>query len=419
MKTQDKKQQKKFLLVLPLLVVPFLTMIFWALGGGQGSARAAETKKEGLNIQLPDAHNSKEDRDKMSYYDQAARDAIKRRDQVKDDPYYQRDSLAFSNGPQGAVPGNPAVGTNITTGMAYHDPNEAKVYDKLRALQQAMNQPQPQPYAPQPQPYTYQAPAMNPADIDRLEKMMKTMQQPGSDTGDPETAQLNTMLEKILDIQHPDRIEEKIRQKQEDRKGLVYAVTGTKDRDKVSTLEVKPDKASEKATSGFFGLDDPAEAGEDQNAVSAVIHEDQTLVNGSTVKLRLTDDIQVKGTVIPKDNFIYGTAELDGERLTIKINSIRYKKSLFPVQLSVFDIDGMDGIYIPGAITRDVAKQSADRSLQSIGLTGFDPSLGAQAASAGIEAAKTLISKKVKLVKVFVKAGYQVLLRDEKQKQEQ
>jgi hypothetical protein len=46
----------------------------------------------------------------------------------------------------------------------------------------------------------------------------------------------------------------------------------------------------------------------------------------------------------------------------------------------------------------------------------MDPSLGAQAASAGIQAAKTLISKKVKLVKVTVKAGYQVLLRDNNQK---
>lgn len=87
------------------------------------------------------------------------------------------------------------------------------------------------------------------------------------------------------------------------------------------------------------------------------------------------------------------------------------------MQLSVYDMDGMDGIYIPGAITRDVAKQSADRAIQGIGLTTLDPSLGAQAASAGIEAARDLISKKVKLVKVTVKAGYQVLLRDEKQKQ--
>jgi hypothetical protein len=34
----------------------------------------------------------------------------------------------------------------------------------------------------------------------------------------------------------------------------------------------------------------------------------------------------------------------------------------------------------------------------------------------GIEAAKSLISRKVKLIKVVVKSGYQVLLYDEKQK---
>jgi hypothetical protein len=55
--------------------------------------------------------------------------------------------------------------------------------------------------------------------------------------------------------------------------------------------------------------------------------------------------------------------------------------------------------------------------MQTIGLASLDPSWQAQAAGAGIEAAKTLVSRKVKLVKVTVKAGYQVLLRDEKQKQ--
>jgi hypothetical protein len=81
------------------------------------------------------------------------------------------------------------------------------------------------------------------------------------------------------------------------------------------------------------------------------------------------------------------------------------------VKLEVFDLDGISGLYIPGAITREVAKQSADQSSQAIGISPLDPSLGAQAANAGLEMAKTLFSKKTKLVKVSVKAGYQVLLQ--------
>jgi len=61
---------------------------------------------------------------------------------------------------------------------------------------------------------------------------------------------------------------------------------------------------------------------------------------------------------------------------------MHYHNSLFPVQLSVYDIDGMDGIYIPGAITRDVAKQYTDRAIQGIGQTTLDPYHWAHTASA-------------------------------------
>jgi hypothetical protein len=54
--------------------------------------------------------------------------------------------------------------------------------------------------------------------------------------------------------------------------------------------------------------------------------------------------------------------------------------------------------------------------VQGVDITTLNPSIGAQAANAGIEAAKTLLTRKAKLIRVTVKAGYQVLLRDEKQK---
>lgn len=165
---------------------------------------------------------------------------------------------------------------------------------------------------------------------------------------------------------------------------------------------------------GFYSLGQENEAETATNAISAVIHESQILVNGSVVKLRLTSAIMVNGVLIPKDHFVFGTAALKGERLTVRITSLQYASSIFQVDLSVYDMDGMEGIYVPGAIARDVAKSSADRSMQSLGVTSLDDSWSSQATGAGIEAAKTLFSKKVKLVKVTVKAGYQVLLYDKK-----
>ena len=75
-------------------------------------------------------------------------------------------------------------------------------------------------------------------------------------------------------------------------------------------------------------------------------------------------------------------------------------------------MDGQEGIYVPGSINRTVAKESANNAIGGIGTTTIDPSLGAQAASAGIEAAKTLFSKKMKLIKMTIRAGYKVLFKD-------
>jgi conjugative transposon TraM protein len=131
------------------------------------------------------------------------------------------------------------------------------------------------------------------------------------------------------------------------------------------------------------------------------------------VKFRTVNDIYVNGKLVPKDNLISGIATLDGERLTVEIKSIRSGKNLFNVKLEVYDMDGLPGIYIPGTINRDVAKESLNNSLSLADMTTLDPSLKAQATATGIGAVKSLISKKTKLVRVQVKAGYKVLLKNQ------
>ena len=433
-KTQSPKmlRQRKFLLVLPLLVMPFMTLMFWSLGGGKiENTEAQPLTNKGFNMDLPDAY-LKDDKplDKMSYYDKATSDSSKLEELMKSDPNYRKHT-SLNNGIDGIQGDDISVSRNYARSGALmtspygsgisQDSNEVKVYRKLAELDEAMNR--------------VAAPTIEPADdaaknrsentqvstsdIDRLEQMMHSITKPEGE--DPELKQLNGMLEKILDIQHPDRVQEKIRQTSETQKGQVFAVSASGEETPVSLLDnqvgINRSSINQSQQNGFYSLDELTLADEAQNAIQAVIHETQTLVAGSTVKLRLVNDVYINGILIPKDNLLFGEATLNGERLDIEIGNIRYQNSLFPVQLSVYDMDGMSGIYIPGAITRDVAKQSADRTIQGIGLTTIDPSLGAQAASAGIEAARNMISKKIKLVKVTVKAGYQVLLRDEKQKQ--
>lgn len=240
------------------------------------------------------------------------------------------------------------------------------------------------------------------------------------DPQDPEIKELNQLLDKIMDIQHPERVADRLQNQSQENKEQVLAVSQSPAGDPVTLLntETQPDSLTTSAVqalpfqqNGFFSLDQDITASS-QNAISAVIHEDQQLVTGSTVKLRLTSDMYVGGILIPKDSFVYGNASLNGERLMIQIASVRHQNSLLAVKLSVYDLDGIAGIHIPDAISRKVAKQSLAQDIQGINIGSLDPSLGAQAASAGIQTAKTFLGRKTRLVQVSVKAGYQVLLRD-------
>lgn len=407
-------RQRKMMVVLPVLVIPFITMAFWALGGGQGNANdnLAENK-QGLNLQLPDA-NLKDDRnaDKLAFYNEADADSLKREEHLRNDPYY-KDSIAIM---QKSVISD--TGSLLTTVPAYKglnyspykqttDVNEQRIYQKINEINKQINQPEPPVATSNPVNQISGGDEQFANEIDRLQDMMQQMND--NPKSDPEMEQLNGTLEKILDIQHPDRVKDKLKEKSLKNKEQVFIISKQPVKNNVSLLDTS--RSKKQPENKFYGIEKDSDT-EEQNTVEAVIHQSQTLVNGAVVKMRLLNDIYLNGSLVPKGNFVFGTVQLNDERLEININSVRNNNSLFPVKLEVFDMDGLPGIYIPGTISRDVAKQSADNSLQLMELTSMDPSFKAQAAATGINAAKSLLSKKVKQVKVLVKAGYKVLLRD-------
>lgn len=395
-------RRRKLLLVLPLLVIPFFTMAFWALGGGKNDKADGQKQTESLNFQLPNAQlKDEKGENKLSYYEQAEKDSTKWREGMEKDPFFPtsiRDSLpghSFSYDPY------PFHATD------YKDPNEQRVYQKLAELNHQLQSPVLAGKNPQDQILPSSVPAnssMNPGD-NRLEAMMKSG---GTSSAiDPEVEQLNGVMDKIIAIQHPEKLKEKSGAPDLKNKEQVYAVTSSTDGYSVSLLDTNK---TDDPSNTFYTIDNN-DNGKEQNSIKAVIHETQNLVDGAIVKMRLLEDIQVHGTMIAKGGFVFGKASLQGERLLIEINSIRQANSIFTVHLKAYDEDGLEGIYIPGVISRDVARQSAENALQSIELTSPDPSLKAQAASVGMNATKNLFSKKTKMVRITIKAGYKILLK--------
>jgi hypothetical protein len=393
MKRMKNVKQRKMMLVLPLLVIPFLTMGFWALGGG--TKKEQKVLSQGLNLDLPDS-KQKDDKlsDKLSFYDKADKDSAKMEEWMRSDPYYQRSDTVnpFPNELE-QLTLNTANKYNQRLNLSPYDKTteapEDKVMQKLTLLQRTLNNNTETKPTDTESKEDYLSP-----EVDRLENMMNMMNK--GDTDDPEIKQLDQTLEKILDVQHPERVKD--RKKPKDRHVL--------------QVETKKDTS----VIGFYGLSNEEET-IIENSVEVVINENQTLVNGAVIKLRLLDDIFINNIKILAGNLVFGIVGLEGERLTIEINSIKYRKSLFDVKMEVYDMDGLPGIYIPGAISRDVAKQGVNDGLSMMDITSIDPSIKAQATAAGIGTLKNLLSKKVKLTRVMVKAGYKLLLKNKNQNQ--
>jgi conjugative transposon TraM protein len=147
--------------------------------------------------------------------------------------------------------------------------------------------------------------------------------------------------------------------------------------------------------------------------MDAWVTETQTLMSGTRIVMELGHDLLVGGLLIPRGTPVYGHASLSGERLMVGIQSITWEGRVYRVALSVYDQDGLPGIYIPGMQDAQSLKESAGQDVGSFGPELLSPTLAGQAAGAGIQAARNMIGRKIKTVRVVVPAGYRLLLTDE------
>ena len=158
----------------------------------------------------------------------------------------------------------------------------------------------------------------------------------------------------------------------------------------------------------------------DKNTISACIYGNQSVTDGQKVQLRLLERMRVGDIIIPANAVVTGSARIAGERLSIGITSIEYAGSIYPVKLNVYDTDGQEGIFIPGSMELNAAKEVAANMGTSMGSSiNISSNAGAQLASdlgkGVINGTSQYIAKKMRTVKVHLKSGYRVMLYAEKQ----
>ena len=153
-----------------------------------------------------------------------------------------------------------------------------------------------------------------------------------------------------------------------------------------------------------------------KNTIAAVVAGNQSVIDGESVKLRTTEPMWVGSRLIPRNTVIGGSARVQGERLEIEISSIECDGSIYDVELQVYDSDGQEGINIPNSMESDALHEIGANMGSTMGSSiNISTNTGAQIASdvgrGLINGVSQYLTKKMRTVKVHLKAGYRVMLR--------
>ncbi|MXV50432.1 conjugative transposon protein TraM [Pedobacter sp. HMF7647] len=346
----DKETKKKWMLwLLPVAGLPLLALLFYGMEGGVESRNGVIPGAQ-ISASLPEANfRDKQPSGKLGFYERAERDSgIKSADKA-----VQRE-LAFNGQPDG--------------GSAVDAPAR-QIDEKLAEINRAIGRNEAQPDAGMIQKAA--RPAEMKGDVDRLEDLMTMLRENGE--ADPEISQLGGLLDKIMQIQRAD-----------------VSGAGQTEGSQKDPL-IPRDTAFQ--------------------TVPAVVSGAQRVSDGEVVCLALADSVRTGGLLLPKGQLLYGACRVLNQRVLLDVRTIRVGDRIVPVDLAAFDLDGMEGLAAPEAVLAGLSGQ-LPRVAGGFSLSGMDASAGGQALQAGMEAARSLLERRAKPIRVRLEGGKRVLLRD-------
>lgn len=377
-------KRNKPLLFLPLVLIPFIVLIFYILGGGEnpkegGQNPAITDTVRGANYNLPEADRSIEIIDKteaavstneitLSHdYNILGESAEGRIDTAKQEPVLSEKAEAgiADNEPFGTLPESNTtdpeqllkhieqrqqqIRGELESGKAVEsEPHEKASCSRQnrkteRVTQATSSQKQQEPVIP----------------VTGIEELDRVFRQ-------------NTTLSKQNDSLRAQLIQSQaILQKQEE------------ERNKKANLE-KTGQSAFKPKEQISSI------------LKAEVYETATVLTGNRVKLRLLEDGWLNGIKIPKGTFLYGTCAVTNERLQINIRQIPVSGNFISVDITVYDLDGLAGLYVPDNAARKVAKEvgSSTNTSSMFGVTGNPLTY------AGVQAADRTAQSLLRLVRV-------------------
>lgn len=165
-----------------------------------------------------------------------------------------------------------------------------------------------------------------------------------------------------------------------------------------------------KTTSDYFNT--LAQNEQEPKLIKAIIDENVKATDGSRVRLRLLDDVEINEHVVKRGTYLYATMSgFSSQRVKGSISSIMVDDELVKVNLSLYDTDGMEGLYVPSSQFRETTKEVASGAVSgnmNMGTSGTGSSLsqwGMQAVQNAYQKTSSAIGKAIKKNKVKLKYG--------------
>src|SRR5690606_6741034 len=90
---------------------------------------------------------------------------------------------------------------------------------------------------------------------------------------------------------------------------------------------------------------------------------------GNRVRIRLLEDIQVGKTTLKQGSYLYALISgYESQRVKLSITTVKTQDRILPVQLHIYDNDGMEGLYVPASSFREFSKELGANSAGGVNI---------------------------------------------------
>lgn len=166
---------------------------------------------------------------------------------------------------------------------------------------------------------------------------------------------------------------------------------------------------------GFYTAGATEQAIQLKNSIKACVHEAQTVVGETGVRLRLLEPAQTPQRTIPKGTIVTANAKFQNGRLQLKVTSLELEGNIIPVDITIYDLDGQQGLYVPyfpemNALTEMAGNMSQTGGTSVMLTQNAGQQVAADLSRGVVQGISGYFAKKVKTPKVMLKAGHQVFL---------